>query len=305
MNIKIRSHLALFSVATIYGVNYTVAREVMRGGYVEPLGFILLRVIMGAGMFWLISMLLPKERIQRSDFRLIILCGLFGTAINQMFFFSGLKYTTPINASLIMTVTPLMVLLAAAFILSERITFRKLIGLLIGLLGAIIVIGYGQAIAFSLESLQGDIMVLINAISFGIYLVLVKSLMKRYQTITVLKWVFTVGTIIVLPFGIGDLSVVEWSTFPLPIWGAIAFVLIMTTCVAYLLNAFALKHLRASVVGIYIFLQPVIATAVALLAGRDELSGFKIIAAILIFTGVYLVSKAPQMDTASKVLNNK
>lgn len=300
MSIKIRSHLALFSVASIYGINYTVAREVMRGGYVEPLGFILLRVIIGAGMFWLISMLLPKEPIQRSDFRLIILCGLFGTAINQMFFFSGLKYTTPINASLIMTITPLMVLLAAASILKERITFRKLIGLLVGLSGAIIVVGYGQAIAFSLKSLQGDLMVFTNAVSFGIYLVLVKSLMKRYQTITVLKWVFTVGMMIVFPFGIGDLSAVEWSEFPMHIWGAIAFVLIMTTCVAYLLNAFALKHLRASVVGIYIFLQPVIATAVALLAGRDELTAFKLLAAILIFSGVYIVSKAPQTDTTSK-----
>jgi len=297
MNQIVRAHLALFSVATIYGINYTVAREVMRGGYIEPLGFILLRVITGAVLFWGVSMFLPKEPIRRQDVRLLILCGLFGIAINQMFFFSGLKFTTPINAALIMTITPLMVLLAAAVILKEKITFQKLIGILIGLSGAIAVVGYGQAISFSLESLQGDIMIFINAISFGIYLVLVKSLMKRYKAVTVLKWIFTVGVIIVLPLGAGDLPGVNWSGFPVHIWGAIAFVLLMTTCVAYLLNAYALKYLRASVVGIYIFLQPVLATIVALLSGRDELSTFKIIAAIFIFSGVYLVSKASQSDT--------
>jgi len=223
-----RAHLALVVVALIYGANYTIAREVMNG-YLEPLGFIVLRAASAMLVFWGISFFQPAERIERSDIGRIILCGFFGVAANQMLFFSGLQLTKPINAS-----------------------------------------------------------------SYGIYLVLVKSMMKRYQPITILKWIFTIGFFMVLPFGVGQLQGVPWENFPMQIWGAIAYVLIMVSCLSYLLNAFALKNVRASVVGIYIFLQPIMATIVALLAGRDTLSMAKIFAAVLIFCGVYLVSRVPK-----------
>lgn len=288
------AHLALLSVALIYGANYTIAREVMNG-YLEPLGFILLRAISATTMFWGISFLqTTKEQIDRSDIGRIILCAFFGIAANQMLFFSGLQLTKPINASLIMTITPLMVLLSAAVILREKITKQKLLGILLGLAGAVLVISYGQSLDFQISHLKGDLLILGNATSYGIYLVLVKSLMSRYQPITVLKWIFTIGLFMILPFGIGQLQDVPWQTFPTQIWGAIAYVLIMVSCVSYLLNALALKTLRASVAGIYIFLQPIMATIVALLAGRDTLSAIKIFAAILIFCGVYLVSKTPK-----------
>ncbi len=290
-----RAHLALFAVASIYGANYTIAREVMNG-YLEPLGFIVLRAISATILFWGISSLQPQpaERIDRKDIGRIILCALFGVAANQMLFFSGLQLTKPINASLIMTITPLMVLLSAAVILKERITRQKLLGIFLGLAGAVLVISYGQSLDFQMTHIKGDLMILANATSYGMYLVLVKSLMQRYQPITVLKWIFTIGFLMVLPFGVGQLQGVAWETFPLSIWVAIIYVLIMVSCVSYLLNAFALKTVRASVVGIYIFLQPIMATIVALLAGRDTLSITKILAAVLIFAGVYLVSKPPK-----------
>lgn len=294
MNKKILPHLALLCVALIYGSNYTIAGEVLKEGYIEPLGFILMRVGFAACFFWLVTFFSPKEDIASKDFRLLALCGLFGVAINQMFFFSGLKFTVPINAALIMTTTPLLVLLMASLILHETITKRKLIGIFIGLLGAVVVIAYGQTLNFRMDYLKGDLMILINAISYGIYLVLVKSLMDKYQPLTVIKWVFTFGLLMVTPFGLRQVMVVEWGNFPAHIWWAVGFVLLFTTCFAYLLNAFALKKLPASVVGIYIFLQPVIATVVAVLTGRDQLDTFKIFAALLIFAGVWLVSNTPR-----------
>jgi len=287
------AHLALLTVALIYGANYTIAREVMNG-YLEPLGFIVLRATSAMMLFWGISFWYPSEQIDRKDFIRIILCAISGVAANQMLFFSGLQLTKPINASLIMTITPLMVLLAAAVILKERITRQKLLGIILGLAGAIWVISYGQPLDFQLVHVKGDLLILGNAVIYGIYLVLVKSLMKRYQPVTILKWIFTIGFFMVLPFGASQLRGVPWETFPLKIWGAIMYVLIMVSCISYLLNAFALKRLRASVVGIYIFLQPIMATIVALLSGRDTLSVAKIFAAVLIFTGVYLVSKVPK-----------
>ncbi len=287
------AHLALLAVALIYGANYTIAREVMNG-YLEPLGFILLRAISATTMFWGLSFFQPTERIDRADIGRIILCAFFGIAANQMLFFSGLQLTKPINASLIMTITPLMVLLAAAIILKERITQQKLLGILLGLAGAVLVISYGQSLDFQVSHIKGDLLILANATSYGIYIVLVKSLMSRYQPITILKWIFTIGLFMILPFGVRQLQDVAWDTFPLEIWGAIVYVLTLVSCGSYLLNAFALKTLRASVVGIYIFLQPIMATIVALLAGRDTLSMTKILAAVMIFCGVYLVSKVPK-----------
>ena len=299
MTKTIRAHLALVGVALIYGANYTIAREVMNG-YLEPLGFILLRAASAMLLFWGFSFFQPIEQIDRKDITRIVLCALFGVAANQMLFFSGLQLTKPINASLIMTITPLMVLLIAAVILKEKITRQKLFGILLGLSGAVLVISYGQSMDFQITHIKGDLMILANAGCYGTYLVLVKSLMKRFHPFTILKWIFTIGFFMVLPFGIGQLEGVAWETFPLPIWSAIAYVLIIVSFLSYLLNAFALKTLRASVAGIYIFLQPIMATLVALLAGRDSLSAAKIFAAVLIFCGVYLVSRGHKPDTNNK-----
>ena len=293
MTKTIRAHLALAGVAFIYGANYTIAREVMNG-YLEPLGFILLRAASAMLLFWGFSFFQQTEQIDRRDIGRIVLCALFGVAANQMLFFSGLQLTKPINASLIMTITPLMVLVIAAIILKEKITRQKLFGILLGLSGAVLVISYGQRMDFQMAHIKGDLMILANAGCYGTYLVLVKSLMKRYQPITILKWIFTLGSFMVLPFGLGQLEGVAWETFPLSIWVAIAYVLIIVSFLSYLLNAFALKTLRASVAGIYIFLQPIMATLVALLAGRDSLNGIKVFAAVLIFCGVYLVSRGPK-----------
>ena len=293
MTKTLRAHFALVGVALIYGANYTIAREVMNG-YLEPLGFILLRAASAMLLFWGFSFFQSTEKIDRKDIGRIVLCALFGVAANQMLFFSGLQLTKPINASLIMTITPLMVLVIAAIILKEKITRQKLFGILLGLSGAVLVISYGQRMDFQMAHIKGDLMILANAGCYGTYLVLVKSLMKRYQPITILKWIFTLGFFMVLPFGVGQLEGVPWETFPLPIWAAIAYVLIIVSFLSYLLNAFALKTLRASVAGIYIFLQPIMATLVALLAGRDSLNGIKVFAAVLIFCGVYLVSRGPK-----------
>ncbi len=290
MSQKLKAHIALFFVALIYGANFTIAKVVMDEGYIEPLGFILLRVLSGLILFSLIHWFFVKEKIERKDIGKLILCGLLGVAVNQMFFFQGLKLTTPINASLIMTTCPIFVLIVSAIILKEKVTPKKILGILFGACGAIILITYGQKIQFQKNQALGDLMILVNAISFGTYLVLVKSLMKKYHPITVVKWVFTIGIIFVFPFGIKQLTMVEWSSFSTNIWVAVAYVLLFTTFLTYLFNAFALKIVQASTTSIYIYLQPLIASLIAILAGGDELVPVKLISGFLIFIGVYLVS---------------
>lgn len=290
MNANLKAHIALFLVALIYGANYTIAKVVLDEGYIQPLGFILMRVMSGLVLFSLVHAIFIKEKIERKDIGKLIICGLFGVAINQMFFFKGLKLTTPINASLIMTTCPIIVLVTSAIILKEKVTSQKILGILLGASGAIVLIAYGQKVQFQRNQALGDLMILINSTSYGIYLVLVKSLMKKYHPITVVKWVFSFGILFVFPFGIEQLSLVDWNSFSTNIWIAVVYVLLFTTFLAYLLNAFALKAVHASTASTYIYLQPLLATLIAIIVGGDQLVPIKLISGLLIFLGVYLVS---------------
>ena len=290
MSATLKAHIALFLVALIYGANYTIAKEVLDNEHIKPIGFILMRVITGLIFFVIVHTIYVKEKVESKDFFRLILCGLFGVAINQTFFFSGLKLTTPINASLIMTTTPILVLVASSIMIAEKITLRKVLGIIVGCSGAVFLILNGEKFNFEKDQILGDLLIFINATSYGIYLVIVKSLMKKYNPFTVVKWVFIFGTIFVFPFGYGELIEVDWATFDQKIWLAIVYVLFFTTILAYLFNAYALKTVNPSVVSIYIYLQPLLATSIALMFAKDNLDGIKVISGLLIFLGVYLVS---------------
>ncbi|QTN37967.1 EamA family transporter [Cryomorphaceae bacterium] len=290
---RYRAHIALFVVNLIYGINYTVAKDVMPT-YIEPLGFILIRVTGAVALFWLVSALFPRERIARKDYPRLILCGVFGVAANQMLFFEGLNLTTPINAAIIMTSNPVLVLIMSALLIRERITWVKILGILLGATGAIMLIaGDGAIDLLDNDKHFGNFLVFLNATSYALYLVVVKPLMNTYSPITVIKWVFTFGLLMVAPFGWNQLSGVEWGTMPPEIYGAVAFVVLGTTFLAYLLNTYALKTVNPSVVSIYIYLQPALAAIFALAVGSDRLTPIMLASAAMIFTGVYLVSRRP------------
>ncbi|MCH9822965.1 MAG: DMT family transporter [Bacteroidetes bacterium] len=285
-----KAHAALFAANLIYGLNYSVAKDVMPE-YIQPFGFILLRVLGASLLFWFFHSLLSNEKIDKKDWPRIALCGLFGVAMNQLLFFAGLNITTPINAAIIMTSNPILVIIAASIILHEVITKQKILGLSLGVIGALLIIIFKADFSFDSTTWPGDVMILMNAASYGVYLVIVKPLMTKYQPLTIIKWVFTFGLLYVIPFGFYDFMAIEWSSFTTTIWLETAFVVICTTFFAYLLNIFALKKLQPSTVSTYIYTQPVLASFFAIIMGKDELSLVKIVGAVLIFTGVYIVSK--------------
>lgn len=268
--------------------------------YIEPLGFILFRVTGAVILFWIVGRFFDFDKIEKRHFPRLILCGFFGVAGNQMLFFQGLNLTTPINAAIIMTSNPVLVLITSALLIKERITWMKILGITLGAVGAIMLI-VGDGDGFDLldsDKHFGNLLVFLNAASYAVYLVLVKPLMNHYKPITVIKWVFTFGLIFVAPFGWMQASEVNWSTMPAEIYLAIAFVVLGTTFLAYLLNTYALKTVNPSVVSIYIYLQPVLAAFFALIVGSDRLTPLMLLCAGLIFAGVYLVSKKPK--TASR-----
>ena len=286
---NILPHLALFLVNLIYALNYSIAKDVMPD-YIGPSGFILLRVIGGSLLFFLTFIFFIKENVELKDIVRLLFCGLFGVAINQLFFFEGLNLTTPINAAIIMTVSPILVIVFSAIIIKEKITIRKLLGIFLGIVGAATLILKSGSISIENAFFVGNILIFINATSYSIYLVLVKTLMTKYNPITVMFYVFSFGLIFVLPFGLNELLEVNMQSFSKIIYLKVAFVVICTTFLAYLFNAFALKTLNPSVVSTYIYLQPVLASVVAIFLKSDSLDFIKILSALFIFSAVYLVS---------------
>ncbi len=291
MTTNIKAHIALFLVAAIYGANYTIAKEILDNEYMQPYGLTLMRVIAGLTLFWVIHKVFVREKIDKKDIPLFALCGLTGVAINQMLFIAGLKFTSHINAALIMTSVPVLVLTASWFLLGEKLTARKILGIAMGLTGAVLLILYGKQFSFTAARLKGDLMILGNATSYGTYLVIVKNLINKYHPFTVVRYVFSFGLLYVIPFGFTEMVNTSFQSFTPDIWIALLFVLLFTTFFAYLLNAFALKLVSPSTVSIYIYLQPLIASAIALFFDKDVLTPVKLTAGILIFSGVFLVGK--------------
>jgi drug/metabolite transporter (DMT)-like permease len=283
------AHLALLAVALIYGANYSIAKIVLDGDFIGPLGFILLRVIAATALFWLSGIARPTPAPEKGDLARLVLCGFLGVAANQMLFFSGLDRTTPIHASLIMVLTPLLVYLLSAWIAWKPLSRVSGMGVLLAGAGAVWLMAY-DADHLGAGDWVGDVMVSLNATCYALYLILVRPLMAKYEPMFVLKWVFLFGSFFVIFFGWKEFAEIKWATFTLPVYLSIAYVLIFTTFVAYSLNAFALKKVAAVTVSIYIYLQPLFAAIIAIVMGKDSLDINKLIAAAAIFTGVWMAT---------------
>jgi drug/metabolite transporter (DMT)-like permease len=291
MSKVLRAHLALLIVNIIYGANYSIAKEVMPT-YIQPFAFVVMRVLGAAVLFWIVGSIFIKEKVDKKDLPRLALLALFGVAGNQLFFLKGLSLTSPINASIIMVSNPIVVMVVATLVLKEKISFLKIVGIVLGVSGALFLLLFNKKLSFGSETMAGDAMILLNSLFWATYIILVKPLMHKYNTITIVKWVFLFGSFYVLPFGYQEFVSINWQSIPQHIWWNIAFVVLITTFVAYLLNTYALRALSPSVVSIYIYLQPFLTTLIAIFYYKnDELDARKIVSGLLIILGVYLVSK--------------
>lgn len=281
--------IAAMMVSVIYGVSFTIAKDVMPT-YVKPFGFILLRVVGATMLFWIVSFFGPKEKIQLNDFPRIIAAAFFGVALNMLTFFKGLSFTSPISAAVIMVTTPMIVLILSAIIIKEKIKFRKIFGILLGLFGTAFLILYGKSIDSAGNASLGNLLVFINAVSYAFYLIVVKKLMDKYNAFTFVKWIYTFGLLMVLPFSWNEYQQIQWTAIPTHILWEIGFVVVFTTFFTYLFNLVSMRELKPTTVAVFIYLQPLFATVFAIGLGKDELTFVKIVSAGLIFFGVYLVT---------------
>lgn len=296
MNSRNFALLAVFIVQLLYALNYTFAKFVMNEGYVKPFGLVLLRILGAAILFWILASFMPKEKIDKKDYKTFFLAAVFGVVTNMLLFLKGLELTTPIHASVIMTITPIIILVFSAFFLKERVTGLKILGIILGFAGAVILTVYGKSSRPGDNVLLGNLMIFINAVSYSIYIIIIKKLTAKYHPFTFIKWLFLFGLIMVIPFGFKDVQEVQWHTFTPYVYFCITFVVIGATFLTYMLNPLALRKLKASTVGTFIYLQPVLTGLFAITMAADTIDAIKVSAMSLIFTGVYLVSKTPKLQ---------
>jgi len=294
-------HLALFSVACLYGANYNIAKLVTPEP-IPPYSLVILRVCFATILFWIAGIFVKDQPIPKKELLPLLICSIFGTAGTQMMFLKGLSLTSPINASVIMTLTPVMVLLISYFFLGEHLNRYKIMGILLGICGAFFLVG-GQQFNFNGSNTIGDIIIFFNTSVFATYLVLTKKFMLKYHPITIIKWMFLLGCPMVIPFGIKDLYELSWHTLSIYTWLSILYVVIGATFLVYLLNTLALSKVNASLVGFYIYLQPVIATCIAVFFLGEILTIDKIFYSLLIFAGVALVSKKNKKASLNKEIH--
>ena len=283
--------LAAIGATTIYGINHTIAKGVMPT-YITPFGFIFLRVTGAALLFWGISFFGPKEKIEKKDYGRLLLAAVLGMTINMLAFFKGLELSTPINSAVLITISPIIVVLLSAFFLKERITPNKGLGVALGFIGAIALVLFGAELRQDAPNIPlGNMLFLVNATAYGSYLIVAKKLVAKYHPFTLMKWLFTIAIIINFPITYGEFSQIQWASIPLWAYGVISFVVIGTTFCTYLFNIYAMTELKASTIGAFMYVQPLFGILFALVTGKDSLTFVKIGATILVLIGVYLASK--------------
>lgn len=289
--------LAATLVAIIYGVTFTIAKDVMPT-YVKPYAFISLRVGISTLLFWGLSFWGPKEKIANSDYGIVLACAFFGVAFNMLTFFKGLSYTSPIMGAILMVTTPLIVLTFSTLFLKTPLQLKKTLGIIMGLIGTLLLILYGKSIDNAPMAGWGNFLVFLNAASYAAYLIIVKKLMDRYHAFTFVKWIYTLGFFMVIPFGWNELQEVSWSEIPNSIAIKIAFVVVVSTFLTYLLNLLSMKELKPETVAVFIYLQPLFATIIAVILQKDHLDVVKVSSMLCIFLGVYWVShRSSNMST--------
>lgn len=282
------SHLSLLLVALIYGANYSIAKVLMDPGVIGPNAFIFYRVCVSALLFFLLTRSLFS--FERKDFGLLLVCTFSGVVGNQLLFFNGLKNTSPIHAALIMVCTPLLVLLIKTAT-GTKLQIHQWLGCAIGLLGAAYLITHRGTTPLQEAGTMGDLMVLVNALLYGYYLIKVPELVSRYDPFKVLTALFSLS---ILPVGLMAIpQLMEFQVLSLTMdqWMAFLFVLVATTFLAYALNTYALKHTNAETVSMYIYLQPLCGTMIAIGLGHDRWQPHYGLSTCLIFGGLYLSGK--------------
>jgi drug/metabolite transporter (DMT)-like permease len=285
-----KAHLAVLGTNLFFAANYSLVK-IISPAVVKPFALNVLRVGFSLVLFWTVwAFEKVHVRIEKKHWGRFVLCSITGIVINQLLFIKGLTLTSTIHASLLILATPLLISLFALIVLKEPLTRAKMVGLVLGIGGSALLVSAKESSVHAQNYLLGDVLVLINAVSYAVYFILVKPLMQVYSPLQVIRTVFTLGFVLMVPFGWAELQQIEWPLFEPKHLLALAGIIVTGTFFAYLFTGYGIQHLGAGTTGAYIYTQPLFAVLIATLFLSETLSWIKVLAALLIFAGVYLVS---------------
>lgn len=293
---KVKGHLAMLGANVMWGLMSPVVKIVFATGVVAPMIVVDFRVAGAALLFWLTSLFLPKEHVPAGDILRLFGAGMLGVLFNQGCFILGVKLTSPGEASLVTTTMPMWVMLLAWLILREPITLKKAGGIAAGAAGAIILIAGSVAPASGSNPALGDVIVLCAQLSYALYLTLYRNFIRKYSLVTLMKWMFLSATVVGLPSSLKWLGATDWSAISPTEWGGIAYVVVCGTFLAYICIMIGQKTLRPTLVGMYNYVQPIVATITGICLGLDRFTPVKALAIALIFSGVWLVTISKAKD---------
>ncbi|MEG0796360.1 MAG: DMT family transporter [Odoribacter sp.] len=299
---KWQGHIAIFSTNLIFGLNTPIAKSIVPE-WISPYALTLLRMISAALIFWMVSLFFKNEKVGRKDLFILFFGALFGLVGAQLSFANALLYTSPVNISIIAAMTPVAVMILAALVLKEPITFKKAAGVMIGASGALLIILQSTTGNTNPGNMIGNLLCIVNVITYAIYLVITRPISQRYSPITLMKWMFLFSTLISFPLGISDLlnARVFSDAASFDVILRVAYIIIMATGIAYILVPTALKRIRPTTVSMYNNVQPIIASVIAIIIGQDIFSWDKPLAALLVFTGVYLVTQSKSKEEIDRL----
>ncbi|NDW13481.1 DMT family transporter [Bacteroides sp. 214] len=296
MNLKnLKAHLALLVAAAIWGLMAPVGKLAMDAG-ISNLSLAAMRMVGAAVCFWLVSPLGVKEQISKRDYLLIFFAALMSIVFNQGVFIFGLSLTTPVDASIITTFLPIITMILAALFLKEPITTTKALGVILGAIGAVMLILFSHGDAGTSGNIWGDLLVLVAQFSFACYLTIFKGLIARYHVITLMKWMFTYAAICFIPIAYNDLSITFNQDFPVEVWLQVGYVVLFGTFFAYILMVVGQKSLRPTIVSMYNYVQPIVGAGVSVFIGIGTFGWTKALASLLIFAGVYVVTQSKSRE---------
>lgn len=283
-------HASLLLANLIFGLNTPISRSIIPE-IIDPYLLTFLRMAGAAGLFWTLSLFTKKENVPQKDIMRFFFAAILALVTNQIPFIVGLSLTSPIDASLVVTLLPIVTMILAAIIIKEPITLLKAIGVMVGATGAVILIVHSSS-ASSNGNMIGNLILLISISSFGLYLTLFKELISRYSPVTSMKWMFLFATILSFPFSFKAITTTDFMALDGSVYLRIAYIVGLATFFTYLLIPIGQKTLRPTTLSMYNYLQPITATFAAVLLGMDKLTIQTVISTILVFSGVYIVTQS-------------
>lgn len=289
---SIAGHMSALIAYAIFGFNIIVCKDLTSGNLIPPLGIFTLRSLVAGALFWTVSLFLPSEKVDRKDYIRIFAASMLGFLTCQVTFLVGIPHITPMDCSILTAMSPIYTMGIAAIVIKEPITFQKAGGVAISFVGIIYLIvsrvvtpgGVAESTPF------GIFMIVLNSLSFSMYLGIFKPLIAKYSVVTFMKWIFLFSACVSAPLSMKGLIATDWTTIPPTQYAELAFLIICATFVTYFLIPIAQKRIRPTLVSMYSYIQPIIAIVVSIALGMDVITWQKVLAAVMVFGGVVIVS---------------